>query len=463
MSDVANGSPLLKLIELAQRARAAASANELAFLAVNDTRVLLPYRQAALWLGAKGVHTLSGVVAVEANAPYTQWLDQLCRTLAGQYTGQGAVTVDATQLPDQVKAAWDEWLPAALTWVPLRGMRHPEHKDEHSVVDQAGLLLASDQALRPDELALLDEWMDIWQHAWRARHRPARWSFAALPARLRNWWNGGAQDKRWRRRLAAGLGVLLVLLFPVRLTVLAPGELVAANPATIRAPLDGVIADFAVSPNQTVSAGQLLFSFDQAPIGSRLDVAREALSTAQAEYRQAAQLMLNDPRAKTQLAALLGKIAEKQAQAGFLESQAQRSRVVAPQAGIVLFDDPSEWIGRPVQTGERIMQVASGNEVEIEAWVPIGDAIPVDGDAPLYLYLAASPLSPVAGTLRYMSHRAIARPDGSYAYRVRAKLNAKTEQRIGLKGTAKLAGGYVPMVYWILRRPLASIRQFLAV
>lgn len=463
MSDVATGNPLLKLIELAQRARAAASANELAFLAVNDTRVLLPYRQAALWLGAKGVHTLSGVVAVEANAPYTQWLDQLCRTLAGQYAGQGAVAVDATQLPDQVKAAWDEWLPAALTWVPLRGMRHPEHKDEHSVVDQAGLLLAGDQALRPDELALLDEWMDIWQHAWRAMHRPARWSFAALPARLRNWWNGGAQDKRWRRRLAAGLGVLLVLLFPVRLTVLAPGELVAANPATIRAPLDGVIADFAVSPNQAVSAGQLLFSFDQAPIGSRLDVAREALSTAQAEYRQAAQLMLNDPRAKTQLAALLGKIAEKQAQAGFLESQAQRSRVVAPQAGIVLFDDPSEWIGRPVQTGERIMQVASGNEVEIEAWVPIGDAIPVDGDAPLYLYLAASPLSPVAGTLRYMSHRAIARPDGSYAYRVRAKLNAKTEQRIGLKGTAKLAGGYVPMVYWILRRPLASIRQFLAV
>lgn len=227
--------------------------------------------------------------------------------------------------------------------------------------------------------------------------------------------------------------------------------------------MDGVIADFAVTPNQTVAAGQLLFSFDQAPIGSRLEVAREALGTAQAEYRQAAQLMLNDPRAKTQLATLLGRIAEKQAQASFLESQAQRSRVVAPQAGTVLFDDPSEWVGRPVQTGERIMQVAAANDIEIEAWVPIGDAVPVSEQAPLSLYLAAAPLSSVSGTLRYMSHRATARPDGSYAYRVRAKLNASTDQRVGLKGTAKLGGSYVPLVYWVLRRPLASIRQFLAI
>jgi hypothetical protein len=30
-----------------------------------------------------------------------------------------------------------------------------------------------------------------------------------------------------------------------------------------------------------------------------------------------------------------------------------------------------------VQTGERIMQVAAADDVEIEAWVPIGDAIPL--------------------------------------------------------------------------------------
>jgi multidrug resistance efflux pump len=475
MSDGASANPLLTLIELAQRARAAASANELAFLAVNDSRALAPYRQAALWLGAGGVHTLSGVVAVEANAPYAQWLDQLCRALAAQHVAtppmagirvpDTVIAVDAASLPPAVSAAWDEWLPKSATWLPLRALDSaPDAKQGQS--EPAGLLLAGDAPLSPEQQALMGEWMDIWQHAWRAAHPPARWSLARMPSRLRTWWRGGAKENQQRRRLwrrlGVGLALLAVLLFPVRLTVLAPGELVPANPATIRAPLDGVIADFAVHPNQVVAAGQPLFSFDQAPIGSRLDVAREGLSTAQTEYRQAAQMMLNDPRAKGQLAPLLGKIAEKQAQASFLEGQAQRSRVLAPHAGIVLFDDPSEWIGRPVQTGERIMQVAAADDVEIEAWVPIGDAIPLAEQAPLNLYLAAAPLTPLSGTLRYMSHRAVPRPDGSYAYRVRARLDTAAGQRIGLKGTAKLAGERVPLIYWILRRPLASIRQFIA-
>jgi hypothetical protein len=45
---------------------------------------------------------------------------------------------------------------------------------------------------------------------------------------------------------------------------------------------------------------------------------------------------------------------------------------------------------------------------------------------------------------------------------VRARLNVAAGQRIGLKGTAKLAGERVPLIYWMLRRPLASIRQFIA-
>ena len=43
----ASVNPLLTLIELGQRARAATSTAELGFLLVNDTRLLLTYRQAA--------------------------------------------------------------------------------------------------------------------------------------------------------------------------------------------------------------------------------------------------------------------------------------------------------------------------------------------------------------------------------------------------------------------------------
>jgi hypothetical protein len=55
----------------------------------------------------------------------------------------------------------------------------------------------------------------------------------------------------------------------------------------------------------------------------------------------------------------------------------------------------------------------------------------------------------------------VQRPDGSYAYRVRATLAAPTGHRVGLKGTAKLQGERVPAVLWVLRRPIATLRSTL--
>lgn len=450
-------NPLLALIDLAHRARAAAGADELAFLLVNDSRRLAVYRQATLWFKGGGIRCLSGVILPETNAPYAQWLNQACSALLDNTTGQAPRRICADDLPAAIAADWHEWLPGEAVWIPVPA------SDEHAGSTPGGLLLAGDVHFSDDTLALLGEWLDVWRHAWLARFRAPPWSLARWRQRFIAWWRGDHRLSWWRRRpVQVALATLIVLLFPVRLSVLAPGELVAANPAIIRAPLDGVIGQFEVQPNQMVKAGQPLFSFDEAPIVSRLEVARQALATAEAEYRQIAQIALTDPRGKSQLATLLGKIGEKRAEAEFLAGQLERSRVVAPQDGVAIFDDPTEWIGRPVQTGERVMRIASPDDAEIEAWVALGDAIPLsEGDA-VSLYLSASPFSSQAGKLRYIGHDAVARPDGSYAYRARARLEGGNKQRIGLKGTAKLHGRWVPFAYWMLRRPLATIRQWLA-
>ena len=90
--------------------------------------------------------------------------------------------------------------------------------------------------------------------------------------------------------------------------------------------------------------------------------------------------------------------------------------------------------------------------------MPLADAIPLAEQAGVSLYLNASPLSPVEASLRYLAHDAVERPDGNYAYRLRATLTEPTGHRVGLKGTARLQGRWVPLAYWVLRRPLASVR-----
>lgn len=447
-------SPAVLLLELGHRARLAASLPELEFLLVNDTRLLAPYRQAALWREAGGVAALSGVVQPDRNAPYAQWLARACAHLA-RADGDTARAVSAADLPDELGAQWREWLPPQGVWLPLRMLEEPDARPA------GGLLLAGADPVAPTLLPLLTEWSRIWCHAWRALQRARPWSWDAWRNRARS--RPAAAGRGWRRPgLWAACALLAAGAIPVRLSVLAPGELVAAQPAVLRAPLDGVVAQIHVQPNQIVKQGQPLFSLDEAQIASRLQVAQQALSTAEAEYRQFAQMALGDPRSKAQLAALAGKIGERRAEQAFLAEQLGRASVTAPRDGMVLFDSPSEWIGKPVQTGERVMRVADPDAVEIEAWVPVGDAIPLAEGAPLRLYLAADPLTAVQGRVRYMAYDAVARPDGSYAYRVRASLDQAQGPRIGLKGTAKLQGERVPLAYWILRKPWAAIRQFVA-
>lgn len=450
--------PLLILLDLCHRARAAAGVEELAFLVVNDTKLLSSYRQAALCFEGSGIRALSGVLQPEANAPYAQWLVRLQKFLLSTVESGQARRLVASELPDDLAKEWSEWFPAYALWLPL------EADVRYKGSERGGILLAGDKLWGDDEVAILMEWVDAWKHAWLAYFRPPVWSPKRWWEQIKNGLRDTSERKWWQRRsIQITLAFVVVLFFPVRLTVLAPGELVPASPAVIRAPLDGVIGQFHVQPNDVVKAGQILFSFDEAPIASRLEVARQSLATAETEYRQLAQMALSDPKSKPQIAMLLGKIGERRAEAEFLEGQFQRSRVVAPQDGVAIFDEPSEWIGKPVQTGERVMRVAQPHEVEIEAWVGIGDAIPLEQGATVSLYLAASPFSAVTGKLRYLNHDALPRPDGSYAYRVRASLISETSHRVGLKGTAKLHGDRVPFVYWVLRRPIASIRQFLAI
>lgn len=451
---------LAVLLELGRKARHAGSVRELQFLAVNDTHALASYRQAALWVRGEGVACLSGVVQVEANVPYVLWLQQIFQQMALK-AGEPK-RLQATDFSGELADEWTDWLPAYGLWLPFGGLDGGMAEPEDGASCPGGWLLARDEPWSDEDIAVLAEWCDTWGHCWRARSGSPRLRWqdwrrkvrqACTPPVGKRWWQIPAG--RW------AVAALLVICFPVRLTVLAPGELVPANPAVIRAPLEGVIGSFHVQPNEKVTKGQPLFDFDEALIQSKLEVSRQALATAEAEYRQTAQQALTDTKAKAQLAILTGKIEEKRAEAAFLADQRERAGVIAPQDGIALFDDPSEWIGKPVAVGERIMRIASPSDVEVEAWVPLADAIPLQEAAGVSLYLNASPLSPVDAEVRYFAHDAVERPDGNYAYRLRARLVAPTDHRVGLKGTARIRGQWVPLAYWVLRRPLASIRVYL--
>jgi hypothetical protein len=436
------------LLHLGKRARLAQTTADLGFILVNETFHLVPYRQAALWLDADGVSALSGVVTPQKTAPYVQWLERWCDA---HPVAQEPVLWDLHNAAQgEAWKDWPDWLPAWLLAVPLR---HPEKEQN----DRIGvLLLAMEKPCTQAHLELLQEWAETWSSHYRMRlPRQQVKTWAQVKSRFRQ------APSKTRAALAAALA--LVVVFPVDMSVLAPGELVPLEPAIIASPLDGVVQKVLVLPNERVKAGQPLLEFDRISLQSKLQVAQQALATVEADYRQRAQRAVFDTESKTLLAVVQSQLEEKAAEAAYLKSLNERGVVTAPRDGLVLFDDPNQWVGRPVVTGERIMVVADESRVAMEAWLAPADAVSLPAGSEMTLYLASDPLSPVQARLDYVSHVAQLRPDGQFAYKVRGALTQKAQNdlpRVGMKGTVKLHGETVPLVYRLIRRPWASFRAW---
>jgi hypothetical protein len=65
-------------------------------------------------------------------------------------------------------------------------------------------------------------------------------------------------------------------------------------------------------------------------------------------------------------------------------------------------------------------------------------------------------------TLRQASYEATLSPSGLLGYRLKALFaDGSRVPRIGLRGTAKVYGERVSLFYYLMRRPLAAVRQLL--
>lgn len=421
----------LRLLDLQQHILAAQRPIDTAFLAVNMVHVVLPYRQAVLWTADEGTVALSGAAVVESGAPYVLWLGQVMKSLAPLTAPR---SLRAHDLGPDLAEAWADWLPEHAVLLPMAGDI---------------LLYAREDAFTEQETALLAHIAALVRTSRRALQPTT-----TLRERFR------ITDRR-RAAFIAG-GIFLVAIFPVSGSVLAPADAVPANPVMVRAPLEGVIDHVSVQPNAQVVMGQELFALDDTHLAGKLDVARQQWATADAEYRQAAQAMVFDAKAKVQAAILSGKVEESAAEVRLLESQLGRITVKSPRAGVAVFDDVSEWIGKPVVVGERVMAVADETDTEVEAWVSAADVGEARPGAPLTLFLNTLPLSPIRATVRSVAYEASARPDNTIAHRVRATLaDGEAKPRLGLKGTARIDGAKVPLAWWLFRKPLGTIRQYL--
>jgi Biotin-lipoyl like len=441
--ELAGSASLAALLHLEQRAQNATSPVELGFTVVNEVFTLLDYRQAAFFTcnvnGRLKLCAASGLVSVAEDSPYAVWLGRFVQSMERQ---SGCQKLDFPNTSPDLVEGWEEWLPAHLLVAALF----------NSVGQQIGLVLYARESLWEDaELDLLNRAHQTYGYCLDALNRGPRSWVTNLSSMLHG------------RLPKIILGSLLLAMFiPVRLSALAPAEVVALTSMAVAAPQDGVISAFHVQPNAVVKTGDKLFSMDDSSLASRREVARRGVAVARADLFIAQQRAFDDLKSKGELAAVVGRVNEKESELALAEGLLNRVVVKAERDGIAVFGDPNDWLGRPVQTGERVMQLADPKDAGILVWLPVADALNLEPGAPLRLFLHTQPLSPLPAVLLQTSYQAMLSPEGVSAYRLRGQFEEGSEKaRIGLSGTARISGDWALLGYYLFRRPMAAVREWI--
>lgn len=429
------------------RARSATTVTELVFSIANDAYGILGFRQALVFDGDGAAATLtavSGLARPTEDSPYLVWLRRTWPWLHARAVanpGWLAMPVDATGAPPDVHEGWREWWPAGALVLPL---------DRRSGGRLGWVVFLLEQPPADAQMRALAQLIQTWSYCWEM--------LAGTPKQplAKHWHRLGTA----KRRLLL-LAVLAVFFIPVRQTALAPAEVIALDAEAMAAPLEGVIKGIHVRPNQAVKTGQPLFSLDDTTLRNRLEVAQKSVAVADAEMQAATQKAFDSYQSKGDLALLNGRANERRAELAAVRAQLARIHVMAPQDGVAVFGDPDDWLGRPVTTGERIMLLADPGKPGVMVHLPVADAIALEPGASIKLFLTVLPLSPMDAAVSETSYQAVLSPDGVASYRLRAVFAAPQAQaRIGLRGTAKIYGERVLLGYYLLRRPLATLREW---
>ncbi len=430
------------LLRLEQVVISAESQAETRFIIANETRSLSPFVQGVLLVGQIDerlhVDTVSDLSDVDRTTPFLAWIERLAAHVSASMPGRELVALTPEHLTPELRREWPDFALPHLLWIPL----FTRERERQGV-----LLLSRETAWTPQELALLS-------------HLACIYTFALQKFRARRRWHWQQTHLR-KRALWAGVLLIAVAFWPLRLSVLAPADITPRDPFVVAAPIDGVVTGLRVLPNQQVSQGTVLAELESTDLKGMQDIAARALNVAQAELRRAQQASFIDATRKADLAQLQAQVDLKSREYQLAQSRRQKALLESDRSGVAVVDDPQAWKGRPVRVGERIMSIADPARVEVTVMVPVKDAIVLEPGNEVRLFLDTDPLSSLPATVQYVVYEPTMAGEWP-AYKVRASLSADVvPPRIGLRGTARIYGQKTTLFYYVFRRPITAARQWL--
>ena len=256
----------------------------------------------------------------------------------------------------------------------------------------------------------------------------------------------GNRTRRWALGSAAALVLLAVLPWNVRVS--GPARVVPGRRIPVTAAVEGVVESVAHREGDAVPAGTVIATL-------RDDAYRAAMVEARAA-EQIADAEVSRHRAEGNAPALFQAAArrdEMRARAALAEEKLERTRLRAPEAGVILTPRLEERVGQLLPAGAEFAVLAEPSAVLIEVAVPERDASLLAAGQKIDVKVNSYPYRTFPGTVVHLG--AAVREEGEERFVIaEARVeNAAGLLRPGMLGKAKVSTGTQRLLRVLLRKP----------
>ena len=236
--------------------------------------------------------------------------------------------------------------------------------------------------------------------------------------------------------LAALILLLSLIFIPGQYEVTAPATIEGAVRQIVIAPLDGYVKKAPITAGDKVKKGQLIAKLDDRNLQLELQKQISERNKIEKEYQEALA-----KHNRTELGILHAKIDQVSADIGLIQGKISDTELLAPFDGIVISGDLSQSLGKPVETGQLLFEVALLDDYRVVVEVDDHDMAGISAGKKGRLIIAALPESSLFLSVEKIIPVAVSHQEKNF-FRVEARLdNPPKELLPGMRGIAKVSIG----------------------
>ncbi|MGM0519400.1 MAG: efflux RND transporter periplasmic adaptor subunit [Campylobacterota bacterium] len=435
------------LLQLEQNCRNAKNYDELKYIIVNETKRVLEYKQAFLFIesgkNSLKIDAINDLSSIEKSSVYIQSIEGITTKFYKKSRDINKVQkLDFNDIDSYDKKNIEEIGYLNSLMIPL-----VLHKDDASV--NYYLLLLKDSEF-------------IYKEKEIARHLSKSLSYFLYATRKCN-----IKSKISFRGYYKYIVVLLVLcmFIPVKLSVLAPLEVIAKDAFIVTSPLKGAVKEIKVKPNEYIKKGSKVLQLDETDYKNSYILAKKDLQIIEARLKTAQQGSFYNSDYKANIDELKAQVQLAKSKLDFTKQQLDKTSVVARKSGVAILNNPSSWEGKPVIAGEKIFSIANKKEVQVEISLLVADALFLTSGAKIKAFLDNDPLNSWAATIKHISYEPELTSKNQLVYKITASFDDLNQNdtipTIGLRGSAKIYSKEVSLFFYLFRKPITKLREYI--